>query len=166
MAKTALLIGTSHYQKGFKTLPAAPKDVAALRAVLQNPEIGCFDDVQTLIDQANGEIAATIETWFRQRQRDDLALLYFSGHGIKDDRGKLYFAASNTRKDGDFLISSTAIDAAFVHDCILRSRARRQVVILDCCFSGAFGNLNVKDDGALNLVEQLGAEERVVLEGV
>ncbi|MGP1382229.1 MAG: caspase, EACC1-associated type [Thainema sp.] len=163
MAKTALLIGTSQYQKGFKALPAAPKDVVALQAVLQNPEIGCFDDVQTLIDQTNGEIAATIETWFRRRQRDDLALLYFSGHGVKDDRGKLYFAASNTRKDGDFLISSTALDAAFVHECILRSRARRQVVILDCCFSGAFGNLTAKDDGALNLVEQLGAEGRVVL---
>jgi hypothetical protein len=37
------------------------------------------------------------------------------------------------------------------------------VLILDCCFSGAFGEALARDDGAIPLKEQLGAEGRVVL---
>jgi hypothetical protein len=37
------------------------------------------------------------------------------------------------------------------------------VVILDCCFSGAFGDLLAKDDGSVDLESQLGTEGGVVL---
>ena len=33
-------------------------------------------------------------------RRDDLTLLYFTGHGLKDDEGRLYLAMTNTRRDG------------------------------------------------------------------
>ncbi len=45
-----------------------------------------------------------------------------------------------------------------------RSRSKRQVVILDSCFSGAFAEgLSAKDDGTVNIREQLGGEGRAVL---
>jgi uncharacterized caspase-like protein len=106
-----------------------------------------------------------IETLFDGRTKDDLVLLFFSGHGIKDDAGRLYFASRITRKNakGD-LIRSTAVPTSFVHDVMNNSRAKRQAVILDCCFSGAFDpSLQAKDDGSFDLQEQLGAEGRVVL---
>ncbi|MGF2035678.1 MAG: hypothetical protein RMZ43_010255 [Nostoc sp. CmiVER01] len=44
------------------------------------------------------------------------------------------------------------------------SRSKRQVVILDSCFSGAFAEgLSAKDDGTINIREQLGGEGRAVL---
>lgn len=163
MAKVALLIGVSEYDSSFKPLPAACRDVEAMKQVLQNSEMGGFDDVQTLINLNQWEMAESIETWFRERLSDDLVLLFFSGHGTKDAKRDLYFAARNTRKVGEELITSTAVSASFVNDKIKRSKSKQQVIILDCCFSGAFGDLVGKDDGAIDFENQLGAEGSVVL---
>lgn len=44
------------------------------------------------------------------------------------------------------------------------SRSQRQVIILDCCFSGAIAQgLTVKDHGSVNLPEQLGGKGRAIL---
>ena len=168
MARVALVIGTGEYEKGFKPLTAALRDVEAIANILRDPEMGDFDQVDTLVDQARDRIAETIETWFRERQKDDLAVLYLSGHGVKDRQLDLYFAARNTRKEKEELVKSTAIPASFVRDCIRESKAKRQVIILDCCFSGAFGDLLAKDDGSIQVealmpADDLGVEGRVVL---
>ena len=163
MARVALLIGTERYGDGFKSLPAAPKDVTAWADVLRNPEMGGFEEVQTLIDPAHSDMAQKIEAWFRSHTKEDLALLFISGHGIKDNDRKLYFAASDSRIEKDVLMRSTAVGAEFVRDRIRESRSKRQIIILDCCFSGAFGDLLAKDDGSVNLETILGAEGRVVL---
>jgi hypothetical protein len=163
MGKYALLIGVDTYGEGLQPLPAASKDVAALREVLLNPKMGGFDEAKPLINPMQPEMAREIELWFQDRQPEDLVLLFFSGHGVKDDRRDLYFAAANTEKNRDRLVRSTATSARFLHDCIRGCKAKYQVLILDCCFSGAFGELVGKDDGEIPLKEQLGAEGRVVL---
>ena len=165
MAKFALLIGISEYEPGLNALPAAVKDIEALRRVLQDPEMGGFDNVKTLANPDRQTMESEIETLFDGRAKDDLVLLFFSGHGIKDDSSTLYFASRNTRKNakGD-LIRSTAVETRFVHNIMNNSRAKRQAIILDCCFSGAFDPaFQSKDDGSVDLQTQLGAEGRVVL---
>ncbi|MDQ2098934.1 MAG: SUMF1/EgtB/PvdO family nonheme iron enzyme [Tychonema bourrellyi B0820] len=160
-----MLIGVSEYQPGLNPLPAAVKDIEALQRVLQDPEMGGFDEVKTLANPEPHAMQLAIETLFDSRAKDDLILLFFSGHGIKDDAGRLYFASRSTRKNpkGN-LIKSTAISASFVHEIMNNSRAKRQAIILDCCFSGAFDpGLQAKDDGSVDLRTQLGAEGRVVL---
>jgi hypothetical protein len=163
MGKYALLIGVDTYGEGLQPLPAASKDVAALREVLLNPKMGGFDEAKPVINPMQPEMAREIELWFQDRQPEDLVLLFFSGHGVKDDRRDLYFAAANTEKQRDRLVRSTATSARFLHDCVRGCKAKYQVLILDCCFSGAFGDLVGKDDGEIPLKEQLGAEGRVVL---
>ncbi|AFZ01464.1 caspase family protein [Calothrix sp. PCC 6303] len=163
MGKYALLIGIDTYGEGLQPLPAASKDVAALREVLLNPQMGGFDEAKPMINPTQSEMAREIELWFQDRQPEDLVLLFFSGHGVKDDRRDLYFAAANTEKQRDRLLVSTAIPARFIHDCIRSCKAKYQVLILDCCFSGAFGDSIPRDDGEIPLKEQLGAEGRVVL---
>lgn len=163
MAKVALLIGVSEYREGLKPLPAAARDVTAMQEVLQNPEMGGFDEVKTLVNPNHSEMAVAIELWFREPQRDDLAVLFFSGHGVKDESRELYFAACDTRKIQENLIQATAVSASFVRNCLKRSRSKRQVMILDCCFSGAFSDLWAKDDGDVDLESQLGTEGAVVL---
>ncbi|ARV60226.1 ABC transporter substrate-binding protein [Nostocales cyanobacterium HT-58-2] len=165
MAKFALLIGVSEYKPGLTPLPAATKDVEAVQQVLQHPDIGGFDEVKLLPNPERQTMEEAIETIFKGRQRDDLVLLFFSGHGIKDETGKLYFATRNTRKDvkGE-LIKATAVAASFVHEVMSNSRSKREVVILDCCFSGAFAEgLSARDNGSVDIRSQLGGEGRAVL---
>jgi hypothetical protein len=165
MVKVALLIGVSQYGAGFNQLPAAAKDVEAMQRVLQHPDMGDFDKVHSLIDPDPQEMGTAIENLFGDGSRDDLVVLFFSGHGIKDESGNLYLATRTTRKNArGGLIRSTAIAARFVQEIMRDSRAKRQVVILDCCFSGAFGEgLLAKDDSSVDVRKQLGGEGRVVL---
>ncbi|MGC1309437.1 MAG: caspase family protein [Phormidesmis sp.] len=167
MAKVALLIGVSEYEPGLNPLPAAVKDLDALREVLIDSEIGGFaeTDVTLLKNPDRQAVEEAIYMLFADRQRDDLVLLFFSGHGIKDDSGTLYLATRGTRKSSKGeLISFTAVSANYIHDRMSRSRSKRQVVILDSCFSGAFAEgLSAKDDGTIDIRAQLGGEGRAVL---
>ncbi|MDK2408956.1 substrate-binding domain-containing protein [Aphanizomenon sp. PH219] len=167
MAKVALLIAVSEYESGLNPLPATIKDVEAMRRVLQNPEIGGFE-VECLLNPDPLQMQTAIENLFLGSQRDDIVLLYFSGHGIKHDNGKLYFATKITRKNEQGRLSkASTVSADVIHDIINdnRSHSRRQVIILDCCFSGAFSpDARGEDDVSLNFQQvQLGGEGRAVL---
>jgi tetratricopeptide (TPR) repeat protein len=52
-----------------------------------------------------------------------------------DDQGRLHLAVKDSERA---LLRATAIPAAFVTEEMNNSRSRRQVLILDCCHSGAF----------------------------
>lgn len=162
-----MLIGVSEYSEDsdFKWLSAPIKDVEAMKRVLEHPELGGFE-VTTLINPNQSDMAVKIETWLMERNKDDLAVLYYSGHGTKDERRELYFAAKDTRKhQGKNLIRSTAVSAESINKWIQYSYVTRFVLILDCCFSGAFGDFILKDDSSINteIENQLCAEGRVVL---
>lgn len=165
MAKIALVIGVSDYEPGLTPLPGSARDVEAMRRVLQQPDVGGFNEVKMLLNPTVQEMQEAIETLFSGRKKDDLVVLFFSGHGVKDDNGKLHLATRITRKtpQGE-LIRATAVPASFVQDIMSNSRSKRQVVILDCCFSGAFAEgWLAKDDGSVDVKSQLGGEGRAVL---
>nr|VFK22570.1 MAG: Uncharacterized protein, contains caspase domain [Candidatus Kentron sp. MB]VFK28899.1 MAG: Uncharacterized protein, contains caspase domain [Candidatus Kentron sp. MB]VFK74146.1 MAG: Uncharacterized protein, contains caspase domain [Candidatus Kentron sp. MB] len=167
MDKYALLIGVSQYPDGaFRPLPAAVNDARAMRSVLIHPEMGGFseENVTLLEDTGRVEMEAAIERLFAEAKSNDLALFYFSGHGIKDDTGQLYLATFETRKYPNGALSrATAVPAAAVRDNMDRSRCQRQVVILDSCFSEPFPEgIALKDDGSLHIGEQLVGEGRAV----
>ena len=52
-----------------------------------------------------------------------------------DDQGHLYLAVKDTERS---LLRATGIPAAYITDEMNNSRSQRQVLILDCCHSGAF----------------------------
>ena len=91
MGKFALLIGVSDYAEGLPALPAATQDIIAIEQILSDPNLGNFNEVQLLPNPTRDQMAVTIERWIGARQADDLALLFFSGHGVKDDRRDLYW---------------------------------------------------------------------------
>ena len=167
MAKIALLIGVSEYEPGLAPLPAAVKDVEALRSVLVNPAIGDFaeSDVVVLKNPSKKVMELEIEMLFLSRTKDDLLLLFFSGHGIKDDSGNLFLSTRETQKTPQgYLMRSTVVQSSFIQDSMSQSLSKRQVVILDSCFSGAFAEgLRAKDDGTIDIRSQLGGEGRAIL---
>jgi uncharacterized caspase-like protein len=165
--KLALLVGVSEYdEQTFKPLPAATNDVIAVKQVLIHPGMGGFAeaDVAVLTNASRQEIEEAIYTLFAKRQKGDLLLFYFSGHGVKDEKGKLYLATRNTRKDQGALFKPSAVAATILHDSMNESKSERQIIILDCCFSGAIAQgLTVKDDGTVDIQAQLGGKGRAIL---
>ena len=139
MAKIALLIGISDYEENtVPNLPAVEGDLEAMRQVLTSPQIAHFDRVAILSNPQRQEMADAIEQLFSECQPNDLIVLYFSGHGVKDDNDNLYLTSTNTRENRGRLSKASAIEARFIHDQMQGSPCKRQVIILDCCFSGAF----------------------------
>lgn len=131
----ALLIATGEYaDPSLDRLRAPQQDVRRLAAVLTDPEIGNFT-VRTLWDAPEQEVRAAIEDLLTDRADNDLVLLYFSCHGIVDPYHRLYFAASDTVRTRP---ASTAISRSFVNEQFEACRAAAKVLILDCCFAGAF----------------------------
>ena len=166
MAKVALLIGVSEYEPGLNPLPGAVKDVEAMQRVLAHSEMGGFaqENITVLKNPQRQAIEDAIYKLFDNRQKDDLLLFYFSGHGVKDESGKLYLSTRATRKENGRLVKPSAVAASTLHESINESKSQRQVVILDCCFSGAIAKgMTIKDDGTVNVQEQLGGKGRAIL---
>jgi DNA-binding beta-propeller fold protein YncE len=133
--RMALIIASDDYtDPGLKRLRAPASDAQALAAVLQDPEIGDFD-ARTLLNDPAHEVNLALEEFFADRHPDDLLLVHFSCHGVKDEDGELYFAMANTQLRR---LRATAVAAEFVHRLMNRSRSRRIVLLLDCCYAGAF----------------------------
>ncbi|QSJ16712.1 SUMF1/EgtB/PvdO family nonheme iron enzyme [Nostoc sp. UHCC 0702] len=168
MAKRALLIGISEYDEPtLAPLPKAVNDVEAMQRVLVNPEMGGFaaGDVTVLKNPERQDMENAIYHLYDNRQKDDLLLLYFSGHGVRVENGEFYFSTRRTRKNPQGqLILPSAVAATNVHSWMNNSKSKRLVVILDCCFSGAFAKgLTAKDSGTIDLQQHLGGEGRAIL---
>lgn len=166
MGKFALLIGVSESsEKDLLALPSAIEDIKAMQAVLQNPEMGGFDRVERLLNPTRQKMEEAIETLFSNCKKEDLVLFYFSGHGITDEKGKLYLVTPQTRKDRGNLIKATAVAATVLHDNMGNSRSKRQVLILDSCFSGAIaeGLTGKSAESKVDIQKELGGEGRAIL---
>ena len=158
--KVALLIGVSEYGEDIPSLSAPLNDVAAMKRVLENPEMGGFDEITIRINPDPTAMRLAVQQVFASRRKDDLVLLFFSGHGITDDNNKLYLATKGTSKD---FYKATSVPASFIQDVSLESYAKRQAIILDCCYSGAFAEGWQTKNVGLDFKQELGGEGRVVL---
>jgi uncharacterized membrane protein YeaQ/YmgE (transglycosylase-associated protein family) len=131
----ALLVAIDEYDDpGLRQLQAPQHDLAALARVLGNPLIGGYQ-VRTLHNQPMHVIQEQIGDLFAERVPDDRLLLYFSGHGLKSDSGDLYLAATGTKLR---TLTATAVPSWFVKGEVGRSRSRGIILLLDCCYGGAF----------------------------
>jgi uncharacterized caspase-like protein len=158
----ALVVGVGSYAQ-LDPLRSAVRDAEMMAHVLKY--VAGFDEVGTLLEPDQSRLAEAIECLFASRSPDDVILLYYSGHGIKDERGGLYLTVPATRKHASGeLVRASAVSCRHIHDVMGASRSRRHIVVLDCCFSGAFAEgMLAKDSGNLDLRAQLGGEGRVVL---
>ena len=149
-SRLALVVATNAYtDPGLRQLRAPAQDADDLTQALADPGIGGFA-VTTVIDQPAHQVRLALEDFLNGRGTGDLLLVYLSCHGLKDARNRLYFAATDTRKDR---LGSTGVEAAWILDQLEHCRARRQVLILDSCFSGAFAH-GAKGEADLGLKDR------------
>jgi uncharacterized caspase-like protein len=134
--KYALIIGNTEYSDVFlEKLNAPGKDVENLAKILADKDICGFDEVKVLLNKSSFNIIEAIEDFAVEKSPDDVVVVYFSGHGVRDDGGALYLAATNTKLSR---LLSTSIQSDYVRKAMDKSPSNTQVLILDCCFSGAF----------------------------
>lgn len=161
--RVALLIGVSEYGDGYEPLPGVVRDVEEMQRVLE--ERGEFTIEPPLLNPDPQQMRERIDRFFASSaSKDDVLLLYFSGHGALDrNAGKdLFLTTCQTRKEQNQLVEATAIEASFLHRHMQNSRSRKIIVILDCCFSGAFANLLKKGDDLVDF-DSLSVRGSVVL---
>jgi hypothetical protein len=136
-ARAALVIATSRYDDpAFSKLRSPVRDAEDLAAVLGDPEIGGFT-VTTVVNQSDSQVKMAIAQFLEERAPDETVLVYISCHGIQDQAGRLYFATTNTEKARP---RASALKSTDLEEELDECRARQQILILDCCFSGAFGD--------------------------
>ena len=126
--------------------------------MLADPDIGSFE-VTSVIDRTTQEIRLAVEDFLEGRGPADLVVVYMSCHGLLDRQDRLYFAATDTRNDR---LAATAVEASWLWDRLEECRSSCQVVILDCCNSGAFGRAGGKGgpDTDLRLPERFVTQGR------
>ena len=159
--RLALLIATYEYEDtGLRRLTTPAQDAESLAAVLEDPAVAGFD-VQILLNAPTHAVGLAISELYRDGRRDDLTLLYFTGHGLKDDSGRLYLAMRNTQRDN---LRFTGLSAELIDEAMNDSPSRQKVLILDCCYSGAYAAQQfAKADSAVHTLEKFQGRARTVL---
>ncbi len=157
----ALIVANDAYEDPkLKRLRAPVNDANALARVLGDPAIGGFD-VRLEMNKPEHLLRRSVNRFLADRQRDDTLLLHFSCHGLKDDSGQLFFAASDTEVDH---LEDSAIESEWLRKRIDASRSEKIVLFLDCCFSGAFsGRMRSRAGDAAYALEPLEGTGTVVL---
>lgn len=143
----ALLIGNSTYpadEHNLQTLKGPVKDIAVLNRALADRDTGLFADGDvTLLPEATSIRAIrALGRFFTTADRDDVLLFYFSGHGKLDQGGRLHLCMQDT--DSTDLLS-TAVSSTRINEFADASRARNVVIVLDCCYAGAFRGADLPD---------------------
>jgi hypothetical protein len=158
--KIALLIGVTE-NKDYNFLhSAAANNMAAMQRVLQDPNLGAFERVESLINPNLETMQNAIQSVFAGCGINDLALLYFSGHCILNEEGHLYFTTSITTQDN---LLATSLPASFMKQQLSLSNAERQIVILESCYNQSFTEGLSDKSVAININKELADKGRTIL---
>ncbi|WP_285574010.1 caspase family protein [Streptomyces sp. RTGN2] len=135
-----LLIGNATFPSDPHALPELRGplvDLKELGQALTDDKVGMFSpgNVLSLPDKEVHELRKHLDKFFSTAVREDVLLLYYSGHGRLDEHGELYLCASDTMLDTP---RATALSAAEINNMIRSSAAATVIIVLDCCHSGAW----------------------------
>ncbi len=150
MTKVALLVGIDDYPSS--PLAGCVKDATRMAELLSrhhddSPNFDC----RTLTAPAHTPTTVTrpilkhaVEEVFTRRA--DVALFYFSGHGTVNNLGGYLVTQDASRYDEGLSMTDVLVFAN-------GSPAREKIIVLDCCHSGAMGQLPAINNDAAMLRE-------------
>ncbi|MFG1602895.1 YqgE/AlgH family protein [Actinoplanes sp. NPDC049265] len=132
-----VLIGVSEYRH-LPQLPAVRNNVDGFGEVLRDNDYWGVppENCHVLLDPASpGEVSRVVREAAAAVDRDGLLLVYFSGHGLVDpaDDDKLILALPACDPDAPH---EEGLPYDWIRWAVAGTRARRRLVILDCCYSG------------------------------
>jgi uncharacterized protein YjbI with pentapeptide repeats/energy-coupling factor transporter ATP-binding protein EcfA2 len=157
MSRDALVVGIGAYEELSRlTAPAEDAEAIAqllthhsdfqvkrLPEVVQNNALRVGQKTKVTLE----ELEEAIVQLFLPSGRSipDTALFYFSGHGLRKERGipEGFLAAS----DADPKSGNWGIRLKWLREVLQESPIRQQIVWLDCCFSGELFNIDEANPG-------------------
>lgn len=150
--KWALVIGVSTFRDPTINLEFTAKDAVDFAALLTNKAYGRFqpDHVHLVTDaQATTKRIKQELNWLaRSAGRNDLVVIYLSSHGTPrqaDIGGVNYIYTADTEVADQDSLFATALPMVDIVDVVrTRVQARRAVVFLDTCHSGAVVGAGLK----------------------
>ncbi|URZ04712.1 caspase family protein [Clostridium felsineum] len=137
MIRKALIIGLNNYPNA--KLHGCINDAKRISNILTKNENGSPNfSVKLITDElklvTKSELSESIEELFRGPS--DVALMYFSGHGLLKSTGGYIVTPDYKRYD-------EGISMDYILSVANKSEASDKVIILDCCHSGAFGTPSI-----------------------
>lgn len=148
LKKAALLIGIEDYPRA--PLPGCVDDARAIEALLTknedgSPNFACVSLHAPLQGQGPSITRAVLREQVRDllAKKNDMALIYFSGHGAVTPRGGFLLTQDWTASD-EGVGMQEIVEAA--NDC----KVPQVTIIVDACFSGNLGVVpSIKEDRAV-----------------
>ncbi len=147
--KKALVIGIDNYQNS--PLSGCVNDANAIATTIQSngdgsPNFGVRLITSPGTDITRSYLREAIEQLFNSE--DDMALMYFSGHGFIKSTGGYIITLDATRYD-------EGVSMDDILNLANQSHAKNKVIILDCCHSGALGTPSIPGNNLAQLSEGL-----------
>jgi TPR repeat protein len=133
-----VLVGTTVCPRDQRSLPPLPhvkRNIRRLKRLFLDPEIVGLpaESIVTIIDR---EEASAILTDIAEAAAvaSDTLIVYYAGHGLWGDQNSpLYLVAKNTTSATK---SFSGVRITDVKNALRTSRARKRILILDCCYGG------------------------------
>jgi Caspase domain len=142
--RIAVLVGIGDYQDPrLQDLRFAGKDARDLAAALSSPDLGDFDRVFVVDQEAmttRDALRRTLDIAAGDLGREDTFLLYFSGHGtltLTPEGSRLWFLPSDGLLEEP---ERTGIAVEELEAWVADLPARRRVLIMDTCHNGRSGS--------------------------
>ena len=153
----AVLIGSSRFRNEPKLHPlrCPENDVEGIHEIFSSEKYGAFHETVVLLNEESYTVMRKINKVLKKASKDDLVLIYYSGHGKPDDNGRLHLATVDTEVPE---LETTSIPAERIRSFISNSLCTKLVMILDCCYAGAVAKDFFKSDldGQLQVLSQRG----------
>ena len=155
-------VGVSRYTKAprlaytatdAKSVGAAYLEVAQLKNTSVEVLTDAEETTQVTAETLSGEVKRFLQT----RVRNSTAVLFFSGHGYRTEEGDFYLAPAEFDSEK---ADSTGFALKELRKQLSACPARTKIVILDCCFAGAFGD--AKGPGSKNESDEVAGSFRSV----
>jgi tetratricopeptide (TPR) repeat protein len=129
----AVLIGTASYRH-LPQLPAVEAGVVDLAAELCDATVwGLPVQHCTVVTDPQSPQAILDPVYQAGEEATDTLIVYFAGHGMRDtESADLYLALGDSREH----LGYTAVAYQHLRTALRAARARRKIIVLDCCFSG------------------------------
>jgi len=163
MSRDALIIGINHY-KYLKLLDSPATDAEAIAQILEHQggftinRLPASEDIdaenRSIVTVADsGEITlpelknALVQLFNPTSQKPpEVALFYFSGHGLREDQGGIQQGFLATT-DSETKSYNNCLPLDWLRKLLRNSPVRQQIVWLDCCYSGELFNVAEADPG-------------------
>ncbi len=142
----AVLIGTASYRY-LPQIPAVEANVVDLASELCDATVWGLPVQHCAVVTDPQSASAMLDPVHQAgEEATDTLIVYYAGHGMRDhDSADLYLALGGSRDN----VGYTAVAYQHLRNALRTARARRKIVVLDCCFSGRAAKTLAGADGVL-----------------